>query len=47
MEDEQLYLKLCNWGTTNFFEWSEKIVDDLYKEKAIEEITSLDDIKNT
>ena len=36
---------LRNGGRTNLSEWAKQIVDDFYEEQAIDERTSLDNIK--
>ena len=43
-KDQELLEKLIQGGRTNLSEWFEKITDDFYEEKAIEERTSVDTI---
>src|SRR5229473_5667688 len=44
-KEQQLLEKLIRGGTTNLSEWFEKIVDDFCEERAVENRTSVETVK--
>ena len=44
-KEQQLLEKLIRGGRTNFSEWFEKITDDFCEEQAVEDITSVETVK--
>ena len=45
IKEQQLLEKLIHGGRTNLSEWFEKITDDFYEEKAVEDRTSMETFK--
>ena len=43
--EQKLHLKLTRGGHTNLLEWFERIADEFFEERAIEERVSIDKIK--